>query len=854
MEEILQQTFFRLTEKQDTFAVFFNLKQEAESALLADISGLQDSYRIRTLQRSMRLAEVLINEAGDLDLSAWEKLNLFFQEKGHILCPGGENDGIVTKRQREIIENLPELFKSIKRFQKPLCHAGAERMIRDHLQLTPKTAVTNTHIRRAVLAACLSLLRQNVGSCFATAPAIVIQEEQVERLIADLYELLSTGKLKRIIYGTEFSAPLSPSWGWGDLRKKIDTGKIEYCPGFLLALTRVGILDPEMSLEKKIARSSSFIAPFKGRGFTIEDLLRAIMLGHFGVRMEEKEKEARSAFRAVSDHPLLKAWEFTVASFSEAKMEFSRWNLYMSLGLHHEEKGGIGEVLYNYADEKMAEANQKVQEFQIEYENAFNQVNVVEALLRNAGSEDESRRLRSEYQARFYHMQASLDLRDKAYTAAANYSSLYSFIVKQYDEKFPEYFQEIYDAEMTEVSSADIYDDMPAGFRLVYKHGRSDASSWTFIYDGDQFVDALIDFFRMTEGLIASVYEWEEGRRAIQEMTTKVILHVRSKEFLTAAVQRRDKPWAYISGGSLSHLLKIYYKREGEFTEEERWVESEQELLIFFLDALKNLPPSAFEGEGKMLMYSPTHACILEPFETLFAQGWHDDGFTYTWVRDEILEPRRAFYEGMLLDSGQQQFLIERFAEKLSPLRAHQWQKEISFLEGTLSLQRFRDKMSVEPLVAEWDGFLYESLPLTPQTEWKDAMRDLCKHPHVEKALETLNAPPTPWLTKKDLLALAKTCYLIAEGSTYFSQDIHHLVAKRAAEKRYSPPLPLIFADTNWSNFFFAFLVNPGTLSLELWRTDHTGSYGLPMLQWKPYVNGQEKKTWGVFTRPYQYR
>ncbi|MES2345252.1 MAG: hypothetical protein V4494_04875 [Chlamydiota bacterium] len=854
MKEILQKTFFECADKENFLSVFFDLKMEGELSFLSDRSLLQDSYRVRTAYRSRTIAQALITDAGELDYAQWEEFIKFFQNKSYILYPSGENDAIVLKRQLAILKKLPELYKTIKKFQNPLVSLGAENLIRESLQLLPKTLLTDAHIRRSVLAACLTLLRQNVGSCFATAPAILIQEEQVEKLLIDLFELLFTGKLKRVIAGTEFSVPLSPSWGWGDLRKKIDAGKIEYAPGFLSALCRVGIIDSQSSLEKKIASAASFAAQFKGRGFSIEELLRAILFGHFGSKMEEKEKDARATFRVMTDHPLLKAWEFTVASFSEAKMEFSRWNLYMSLGLSEKEKGGIGEVLYTYVNEKLEESNKQVQECQTEYESAFNQLNVVESLLRNASSEAEGRRLRSDYQGRFYHMQSCLAMRDRAYTAATNYSSLYSFMIKQYDEKFPEYFQEIYDPEMSEVSSEDIYDDTPAGFRLVYKHGRMDASSWSFIYNGDQFVDALVDFFRMTESLIAASCGFDEGARAVQEITTKVILHVRSHEFLQTAIERRNKPWAYISGGSLSHLLKIYYRREGEFTEEERWVESETELLIFLLDSLKNLPESVLENGRRMLMYTPTHACILEPFWELFAKGWREEGFTYTWVRDELVAPRYAFYKKISLSLKEQQFLIDQFAKRLPPFLMYLWQKEFSFLENFTSVQDFRNKMKIEALISEWDGFLFEMLPLTPFTKWKEAVRSIYSHPHLENALEGIPEPSTPWLSKRDLLDQVKACCLRAQGSPFFSHDIHKIVAAGAMSAGLAPPPPLIFADTNWPNFFFAFLVNPGTLSLELWRTDRTGAYGMPMYQWKSYVNGKQKKSWGVFTRPYQYR
>jgi hypothetical protein len=851
--DFLRDTFSREIENFGPLADFFDLRSESELCLLADLSNLQDSFRLRALRRAHKIAEQMISDSGDFNEERWNQVFPTLEQRGFILFPGGENDRTFSVRQVELLKKLPKLFKQLKRFHKPLCHQGAERLIRDTMQLSPKSFLTDAHIRRAVLSGCLTLLRQNVGSCFATAPAILIQEEQVERLLTDFYEILTTGKLKRVISGLEFSVPLSPSWGWGDLRKKIDSGHLEYCPGFLQALIAIGILDPQTRLEKKVTKARALISPFIGRGFMVEEILRALLIGHFGAKMEEKEREARSVFRAVTDHALLKAWEFTIASFSEAKMEFSRWNLYVSLGFDPKEKQGIGELLYHYAEEKLKESNEKVQRYQIEYENSFNQVKAVEALLRNVSSEEEGRRWRAEYQGRYYHMQSALDMRDRAYSAASHYSSLFAFMIKQYDEKFPEYFQEIYDPEMHEPvqNVQELYDDTPAGFRLVYKHGRADAYAWSFIYDEKQFVDALVDFFRMTEGLIAAAFEWEEGKRAIQEMTTAVILHVRTKEFLDSAVKRRDKPWAYIAGGSMMHLLKIYFRREGDLSEEERWVENEQELLIFFLETLKNLPPVAFEGAKRMLTFSPTHAFILEPFCDLFHKGWSDEGFTYTWVRDEVITPRMAYYEKLFLSSEQQRFLIEEFSQRLPPLAAHHFRRNLPLFDKSLLVREFRDQVMQTP---HFDAFLYEMLPLFPGVEWKAAVRRLCDHPRLEAALDHFPDLPASWIGKRQLFDLAKASYLAAEGSCFLSFDLHEAIVKRAAKERLSPPPPLIFADTNWPNFFFAFLVNPGTLALELWRTDSTGTYGMPMTSWKPFINGKERKTWGLYTRPYQYR
>ena len=228
--------------------------------------------------------------------------------------------------------------------------------------------------------------------------------------------------------------------------------------------------------------------------------------------VRQKEKESRAAFKGVCDNSLSRAWEFTIASFSEVKMEFSRWNLYSSLGLAPQERGGNWRGDPSKNRRKDQGDQQKIQEYQTQYEIAFDQVRATEALLRNASSESDARRLQAEYQSRAYHMRSCLEMRDAVYSKGSNYSNLFSFLVKQYDEKFPEYFQEIYDAEMQDFQG-DLYEDSPAGFRLVYKHGRPDPSLWTLIYKADQYIDSLLDFFSATESQIAAACEWEWGRQ-----------------------------------------------------------------------------------------------------------------------------------------------------------------------------------------------------------------------------------------------------------------------------------------------------------------------------------------------------
>ena len=71
------------------------------------------------------------------------------------------------------------------------------------------TDLSAKELQKCVVTAMLTPLRQVVGSCFATAPAIAIQRYHVEMFLEDVDALLSRGQIKRVISGQECVAPLN---------------------------------------------------------------------------------------------------------------------------------------------------------------------------------------------------------------------------------------------------------------------------------------------------------------------------------------------------------------------------------------------------------------------------------------------------------------------------------------------------------------------------------------------------------------------------------------------------------------------------------------------------------------------
>ncbi len=414
-----------------------------------DRSQIQESCSVRTILKTISLANFLINDKGEIQISL---LPLVINKLKQHLYSLGPNRQYDAKRQEhillvlELLQNNKTLVFLLNKIDRPYSNKLADDLIRQTLQLpTSFTALTSAHAKRAVLAAWLCLLRQNVGSCFATAPADMIQAEQPELFLQDLVELLTFCRLKRTFEGIEYSVPLSDTWGNGDLKKpnvirKTSQGilpEIWCSPGLIVAFESVNLIAIDQTNKAKIEQLQLWIEPLlkqKCQGhycvITAEEIIRFVLLQTLGVSEQHlkeyeskpreivstqfvispllttsnrslslKEKclnfyslfeQAKNAFKSLTDNPLLKAWEFTLASFSETKLEFTSWNLYASLGMATNEPGGIGEQIQQKIQDKLNQINTQVQDIQYDCEAIYAQVKTLESRLRHASSEQDA--------------------------------------------------------------------------------------------------------------------------------------------------------------------------------------------------------------------------------------------------------------------------------------------------------------------------------------------------------------------------------------------------------------------------------------------------------------------------------
>ena len=84
--------------------------------------------------------------------------------------------------------------------------------------------------------------------------------------------------------------------------------------------------------------------------------------------------------------------------------------------------------------------------------------------------------------------------RDHLVHASQALLDIFPFLIESYSKKFQEYFVEIFDPGIS-LKRQELYEDSPARFRLVYKHGRRDPSTWTFLQYAKDFFKSLRHFF-----------------------------------------------------------------------------------------------------------------------------------------------------------------------------------------------------------------------------------------------------------------------------------------------------------------------------------------------------------------------
>jgi hypothetical protein len=912
---------------------------------------LQNASIVRNNIRVCRLASFLIDKSGDFDEQAMDKTAQVLTDNLYCLGPGRQVDGRRREHILQVIEKLresKEVRTLFKRINKPIMNKRAEDLFRDVLRLDKKEVITNANARQAVLASWMTFLRQNVGSCFATAPAILILHEQPEKFLDDIKHLIDEGRIKRTFAGNEYMVPLSSSWGKGDLKRAFaiyrEDTNIWQSPGMISAFEAAGVIERGCAYAHKVKvikglLQKSFDWLYQGQPAFITSadvLIRQALMVHNNITEAEladyqnkksgllqhtlmmqaaqiaqakedkngcevflkQHESATSIFKALTDNALLKAWEFSLASFSETKAQFAQWNLYASLGLNPEEPYGIGNVIYNIVKERLDHHNGLVNEYQEIYKQKFLEVKHAEARLRTGG--DDMEWLSREYEHRTAEMEEIIRQRDIAHSKARRTAGMFKFIIERYEEKFKEYFQEVYDAEMFGYVGNE-YDDTPAGFRLLYKHGRPNTSLWTMIYHPQEFIDYLADFFMSTEREIVHDPELEGLEDDVSSCVTEIVRMVKTREFLEASLYRmaaahnspipdnplenlekvEKKPWVYVSGGTMNSLVTCYYHKEQAPTEEQTLVASPKQLLSFFIDTVRQMPDNVSSlfvdsPQKRLLMHSPTHAFNFMPGLKPFCDSWQGEEGSSQWINDNAVRPAQDLIYGITLGEYEMGRIIEELSEVLPRFLVEHFKALFSHL-FPMSPRIFRDhiiktvlsspllQVNGHPVIPEddIDSILYRVLPFTNTDNLRENLAAIFSAvkedlPDVMKIFDLVaeDVHRYHFISAQRLREICLSLIMMSKGSVTSSIDWYYVIAEAMQKTKFAMPMPIIVADTNWVKDYFGFVVNPGTEELDFWRLDYAGTSGGPMSVWKQWLDGSYDgpRSWGIYTNPAEFR
>jgi hypothetical protein len=926
-----------------------------------DEAQIQESAAGRNVLKARAIAHFLVREDGEIDLTNAEKIVKKIKEFNYSLSPGFQEDAVRDEHIVHVLEQLlsdRELVKLVRYISRPVSNRLAEDIVRKTLEIPDGVPLTDVHVRRACFAAWLTYLRQSLGSCFATAPAILIQREQPHLFLKDIDEMMNTGRLRRTFGGVEYSAPMSLSWGNGDLKKPIilsknlqeSAAKVWHSPGLIGALEAVGVLEGTKTWKEKSETLFSMLKKSLEKASTgealvvtcAEDILKKVLLQHYEITEKDvaeyqarpkgmvhsglllhvpkeisKNKKskakscpdylrdlqiAKNSFKMLADSALLKSWEFTVASFSEIKLQFARFNLYASLGINHDDQGGIGECVYRIISGKIEEANLYLKEKEDEYNQQAMHMRYLEQRARLASTEKEIEWIKVEIrtkQTELYHIEQQ---RQIAYEKAQKIGNLNEFLIQRFDEKFRDYFQEVYDAEIHEIS-AHPFDDSPAGFRLLYKHGRSNPSLWSLITSVTEFSEALVSFFTLVEQEIAYEPQIKGVESDCALIFTQLINHVRSDLFLESAFYRmakahgapliakplqnlekiEKKPWVYTSGGSMTTLVSAYFSRDEPPYEVGRWVESETELFAFLIDTLKQMPKSQADQflddpKKSMLIHSPTHAFLFKPGLKLFSEGWQSDMYTYSWIKHEKVEPTQRILRTLTIGEEVAPLLFKEIEKELLEESKERFRTRFTQLPYRMSvpyffeyvMSQFQQDRTLRGAFGTLHSdtlteILFRSLPITKIETVKETLESIFatlfknQNGQKERANRLLNElmytrREVNYLLAEEVQEFALSVCAVALGQTRTRTCLRKEIVDGLRKAGLLLPEPILFADTNWVKDYFAFVVSPVTQELEFWAVDQLGVKGRPISYWKMWLNGTKREPkWGVFCRPQDY-
>jgi hypothetical protein len=909
-----------LTESRDTGrSATAELGPELRSLIRTQTTGLQDARLVALRRLGLRTARAILTARGEIDLSRAEGLVRDWSRwapQWPELMDDLEDALRLMQIQLERLTREKPLRQLLMSCGKPIGQPESEQRIRLSCGLAPQAPVGDYETRLAVLSALLTPLRQSVGSCFATAACILVQREEPAMLLDDLRSLIELGKLERMVEGQSSTVPLAIRWAGGLVRRPIPerVSAPWKDPGFirgacaaglaegpfaglglrrqLKALAERGVHLGSLSIEdlfgRLVAQALDLPWPVPSANAEGQDLL----MGGAAVRLlrkreswQERVRQAAEAFTAEEHHPLLKTWEYSVASFVEAKPLMAAHNLWTALGLSSEDSHSVGGALRGQLQPALDSIQQEI-------EQAVGLANQCVARVERVKSR--SRHLRDARDAEWAQLEARGAQRDYDYAQGrlsqledhaeqiAGFPKLFAEVVQRL---MPRYFQEAYDPALVGQTTS-VFDDAPAGFRLVFKGGVDFVPSWKWIDGGQDYRLAVREFF---DRCFLECRDDPQTRLIgpdVNRLAQSFSLILDQPAFQLGALQRLSeaharplppdplhhldqvsyKPWAYESGGTLLGLVQHYFALPELPTSEQKNCERAIDLVAFLIDQIRLLPEHQAKllqpPWGDLLAFSPTHAFTLLAGGPDLQRCLSTDLYAYTLLQQEWLDPQEAFWKSCILSAGPQldrilESWISQLPETIQPVASlaamglpqHLPATELFELIRKGFPERLADRGRVELVLGRLEGTLLEQCPLVTAPQGRQALINCFPElppAALEQACDLVDRGLEGALGRRMAVQIAA---LIAQSPI----DTQQIVARLRAAGLMAPKA-CVWADTNWPFFQFSLAWSPREQAPSLWRTSPLADRGLPMVEWASYLDLGNEEPWGWLSRPTDYR
>jgi hypothetical protein len=631
----------------------FDLETESVYCFVLELvqPGLSFCYRMK--ERALQLATYLASNS--LSLKSIDSSMKMIKEL-KVSYPDSELEDWLKNHQLSILNFLktnPPLLQKIGRISYPLANLVAEEIVKETVGSLLKSS--DQEIAAAILSSAFYPLRQTVGSCFATAVSIVIQREHPGWFFEECINLISTGKIKRVLDGVEFTVPLNPSI--------------------------------EVDQNQQLVESEEFKKA----------------LSHFSL--------PQIKYFSLRAPRLLKAFEYTVASMTEFGIDTHKGTVGLSLGIDPKHANGLGAVIQTILEQELRVLSNEIEKIEVDAQTALDQVNITNSQLSQAYDPEKIQRLKASGYSFEYHLRATLEKRDGLVEESKTISGFLQKWIDLFSLHLNRYFQEIFDPNLVE--HQEFWQDSPAGFRLIFKHGRQDPKAWTFIEDENGYKAALKEFFISFEHFLNQEYESRRLKALIGLVTVDCLRFIHSESFVKNALQRLKtaattyqfvQPWCYLSGGTLKSVISCFTGKISPLKEIHIHPKNASELFLFLIEFMKECPSRIQDEflkspEKGFLMQSPTHAFILRPGLKPFSNFWMDTGFSYTALRDEFFKPIQKFYRNKILSIDEQHRLFELIERdrRINIPRVDVNPLDIpSFIEKTAAFTKLsKDKISV---------------------------------------------------------------------------------------------------------------------------------------------------------------